>query len=183
MRRKHPTPTLPISLPIFAHRPLRATELFIEASVGTPKCDVPDLGVTAHPYHNLPQLLHSPLIHANDTTLLNMYHTLNGNQLRHLREMGQRRYEDASRPGGFKASTGRLLEELKDRIGQWELINAHEEPSREQEEMVYELCVEWGARVIFGMHEELEVRSRGWDIYHASYMAEELTWQNINVYR
>jgi len=97
--------------------------------------------------------------------------------------MGQRRYEDASRPGGFKASTGRLLEELKDRIGQWELINAHEEPSREQEEMVYELCVEWGARVIFGMHEELEVRSRGWDIYHASYMVEELTWQNINVYR
>jgi len=48
--------------------------------------------------------------------------------------------------------------------------------------MVYELCVEWGAKVIFGMHEELELRSRGWDIYHASYIAEELAWQNVNVY-
>jgi hypothetical protein len=182
MRRKHRRPTLPISLPIFAHQPLRATELFTEASLGTPKCDVPDLGVTTSPYHNLPQLSHSPLIHTSDTALLNMYHTLNGNQLRHLREMGQRRYEDASKPGGFKASTGRLLEELEDRIGQWELVHAYEEPPGERERVVYKLCVEWGAKVIFGMHEELEVRSRGWDIYHASYMAEELAWQNVIVY-
>ena len=92
-------------------------ELFTEASLGTLKCDVPDLGVTAHPYHNLPQLLHSPLVHTNDTTLVNMYHTLNGTQLRHLREMGRRRYEDASRLRGFKGSNRRLLEELEDRIG------------------------------------------------------------------
>ena len=95
--------------------------------------------------------------------------------------MGQRRHENASRPGGFKASTRRLLLDLEDRIGQWELIHAHKD-SRVQEAMVYDLCVEWGAKVIFGMHEELEVRSRGWDIYHASYMAEELAWQNINIY-
>jgi hypothetical protein len=182
MRRKHPSPTLPISLPIFAHLPLRATELFIEASLGTLKCNVPDLGVAAHPYHNLPQLLHSPLIHADDAVRLNMYHTLNGNELRHLREMGRRRYEEASRPGGFKASTRRLLEEIEDRIGQWELIHAHKEPLWERERIVYELCVEWGAKVIFGMHEELEVRSRGWDVYHSSYMAEGLAWQNVNIY-
>jgi hypothetical protein len=60
-----------------------------------------------------------------------MYHTLNGNQLRHLWQMGWRRYEEASRPGGFKASTRRLLEELEDRIRQWELIHAQKEPSRE----------------------------------------------------
>ena len=182
MRRKHPSPTLPISLPNFAHRPFRATELFVEASLGNPKYNVPDLGLAAHPYHSLPQLLHSPLIHANDTTRLNMYHTLNGNQLRHLREMGRRRYVDASRPGGFRASTRRLEEELEDRIKQWEVIYAHEEPSREQEGILYDLCVEWGAKMIFSMHEELEVRSRGWDIYHTSYMAKELAWQNVNVY-
>src|SRR6202050_2837349 len=151
MRPKHPRPTLLISLPNFAHQPLRATELFVAASLGNPKYNVPDLGVAAHPYHSLPQLLHLLLIHTHDTTRLNMYHTLDGNQLRHLQEMGRRRYADASRPGGFRASTRRLEEELEDRIKQWEVIHAHEEPSREQEGILYDLCVEWGATRIFGM--------------------------------
>jgi len=67
-----------------------------------------------------------------------------------------------------------LEEELEDRIKQWEVIYACEEPSGEQEGILYQLCVEWGAKTIFGMHEELEVRSRGWDIYHTSYMVKGL---------
>jgi hypothetical protein len=45
--------------------------------------------------------------------------------------------------------------------------------------MLYDLCVEWGAKVIFGMQEELEAWNRGWDFYHASYVAAGLAWQNI----
>jgi hypothetical protein len=72
--------------------------------------------------------------------------------------------------------------ELEDRIGQWEHLYAQEEPVGERERMLYNLCVEWGAKVIFGMHEELEARNQGWDFYRASYVAAGLAWQNINVY-
>jgi hypothetical protein len=175
-------PTLPITLLAFAHQPLRATDLFTQAFQGGPKYDVPDLGLTAHPYHKLPQLLHSSLIRVDGAAQLDVRHTLNGNQLRHLQEMGRRRYADASGAGGFEASTRRLLEELEDRIRQWERICDQGAPLGEQEGTVYNLCIEWGAKVIFGMHGELEARNQGWDFYHASYAAKELAWQNVNLY-
>ena len=61
-RKQYCIPPLPTSLYVFAHQPIRATELFTCASQGSPKYDVPDLGITAHPYHRLPQLLNSLLI-------------------------------------------------------------------------------------------------------------------------
>jgi len=167
---------------VFAHRPLRATKLFTQASQGRTQYDVPELGITVYPYHRLPQLQLSSLIDADDETLLDMYHTLNGKQLRHLREMGHQRYTEALKAGGFEESTRRLLGELKDRIGQWENLCNQEEPLKEREMMLYDLCVEWGVKVIFGMHEELESRNQGWDFYQTSYMAEGLAWQIINLY-
>jgi hypothetical protein len=143
---------------------------------------VPDLGITIHPYHRLPQLQLSSLIDVDDATLLDMYHTLNGNQLRQLREMGHQRYTEALRAGEFEESTRRLLGELGDRIGQWEHIRDQVKPSGEREMIVYDLCLEWGAKVIFGMHEELESRNQGWDFYRASYEAKRFAWQNTNVY-
>jgi|SRR5882762_769780 len=175
-------PRLPSPLFAFAHRPLRATPLFTQASQGHPECDIPDLGIATHPYHRLPDLFHLLLISADTTDMLDMYHALNGKQLRHLREMGIQRYVEASKAGAFGKSTRRLTEELEDRIRQWESLYSQGEPSGEREMMVYDLCVEWGAKVVFGMHEELESRGRGWDFYRASYVAKRLAWQNINVY-
>ena len=181
-RKQYCIPPLPTSLYVFAHQPIRATELFTCASQGSPKYDVPDLGITAHPYHRLPQLLNSLLIHSDNISALDIYHTLNGKQLQHLREMGQGRYADASRVGGFEASTRRLLEELEDRIRQWELISTHGELHVERERTVYELCIEWGAKVILGMHQELQARNKGYNFYQASYVAGDLAWQNVNLY-
>ena len=96
--------------------------------------------------------------------------------------MGQGWYADASRVGGFEASTRRLLEELEDRIRQWELISTHGELHVEQERTVYELCIEWGAKVILGMHQELQARNKGYNFYQASYVAGDLAWQNVNLY-
>ena len=181
-RKQYSIPRLPTSLPMFAHQPLRETELFTCASQGSPKFRVPDLGITTHPYHRLPQLLHSPLIHSDTISVLDIYHTVNGKQLQHLQEMGRRRYADASRVGGFEASTRLLLLELEDRIVQWEHICVQGELSGERERTVYDLCIEWGAKVIFGVHQELEARNRGWNFYQASYVAGDLAWQNIILY-
>ena len=71
-------PRLPSPLFAFAHRPLRATPLFTQASQGHPECDIPDLGIATHPYHRLPDLFHLLLISADTTDMLDMYHALNG---------------------------------------------------------------------------------------------------------
>jgi hypothetical protein len=114
IKQKHlRCPTLPITLLAFAHQLLCATDLFTQAFQGGPKYNIPDLGLTAHPYHRLPQLLLSSLICVDGTAQLDVHHTLNENQLQHLQETGHRQYADALRAGGFKASTRRLLLELE----------------------------------------------------------------------
>jgi hypothetical protein len=108
-------------------------ELFTRASRGSPKYDIPDLGITTHPYQRLPHLLHLYLIHVDDAAALDLYHTFNGTQIRHLQEMGQKWYVEASKAGAFERSTRRLSEELGHRIGQWEHLYAQEAPVGERE--------------------------------------------------
>jgi len=140
-------PALPASLVVFANQPLRATEHFTQASQGHVENDVPDLGITIHPYHQIPRLLLSSFLQVDDAALLDMYHTSNGNELRQLKEMGRQWYLEASRGGEFEKSTNRLLEELEDRIEQWEVLHGQGEPSDERGAMtIYSLCLEWGAK-------------------------------------
>jgi hypothetical protein len=174
---------LPSSLILYANRPLRETDLFSEASRGCVNHDILDLGLAMPPYHRLPQILHSPFLYGDDAGLLSTYHTTNGDQLRQLREMGRQWYMEASRPGAFEDSTRRLQEELAARLTQWEELSGNE-ASYDQwaAAMAYDLCMEWGAKIVFGLHDELQSRSRGWVTYKALYAAEGLEWQNIKLY-
>jgi hypothetical protein len=175
--------TLPSSLVLYANRPLRETDHFRQASHGCVNHDILDLGLAMPPYHRFPQILHSPSLGEDDAGLLNTYHTTNGDQFRQLREMGRQRYMEASRPGAFEDSTRRLQEELAARLTQWEGLSGNEE-SHDQcaAAMAYDLCMEWGAKIVFGLYDELQSRSRGWVTYKALYAAEGLAWQNIKLY-
>jgi hypothetical protein len=175
--------TLPSSLVLYANRPLRETDHFSQASRGCVDHDILDLGLAVPPYHRLPQILHSLSLHGDDAGLLDTYHTINGDQLRQLREMGRRRYMEASRPGTFEDSTRRLQEELAARLTQWEGLSGNEESHDQQAAaMAHDLCMEWGAKIVFGLHDELQSRSQGWVTYNALYAAEGLAWQNIKLY-
>jgi len=175
--------TLPSSLVLYANRPLRETDHFSQASRGCVGHDILDLGLAMPPYHRLPHILDCPSLHGDDAGLLNTFHTANSNQLRQLREMGCQRYMEASRPGAFEDSTRRLQEELAARLTQWEELSGNEESlDQRAAAMAYDLCMEWGAKIVFGLYDELQSRSQGWVTYKALYAAEGLAWQNIKLY-
>jgi len=141
----------------FVQRSSLSKPLLACQSVMYPISESPPIRTTT--FH---KLLHSPLIHVNDTTLLDMYHTLNGNQLRHLRDMGTE--------ATWECFQTRRLQGIHQKVvvgsrGQNWAVGAYSCSQKIQgceKRRFYDLCVEWGAKVIFGMHEELEVRSRGW---------------------
>lgn len=49
-------------------------------------------------------------------------------------------------------------------------------------ETIYLLSLEWGARRIVGLNQELEARKESRQIYEAMYNERKLWWQNILVH-
>ena len=116
--------------------------------------------------------------------MLDILHATNGHQLRLIEEQGHGRRK-LSRDD---EENGRLVREMLDevdaRLAQW--IDCDDKFERfegsEWETMAGELALEWGAKVIHCLKDEIRARQKGHLHYLEAYEGRQLAWQCIEVF-
>lgn len=74
--------------------------------------------------------------------------------------------------------------EINERLPHW--LHLEEQGERFQEgwtSVMYDLSLEWGARMLYTLHDELVVRGAGYTHYSDMYKQGLLGWQKIEVCR
>jgi hypothetical protein len=76
-----------------------------------------------------------------------------------------------------------MLEEVDMCLATWILHDNEFEQfgGPEWEMMTGELALEWGAKIIYCLRDEVRVRQLGREYYLEAYKGEQLAWQSINV--
>lgn len=117
------------------------------------------------------------------TLLLDVLHSTNGEQLRLLEKQGHNQHKLTIDDISNRDLVQGMLEEIDVRLASWILHDdkfEHLEGS-EWEIMTGELALEWGAKVIYCMRDEVRVRQLGCASYLEAYECGRLGWQSIDV--
>jgi hypothetical protein len=189
-RQAIPNPLLPaephvdLDIPLSLHRraayKIRSTPQFTEAYHGL---SLPT--VTLYIWEPRYQPIVSPetTIHDGSDSLLNVLHSTNGHQLRLLEEQGHERRKLSVDDISNRNLVGGMLEEIDMRLATWILHDNEFEQFEgpEWETMTSELALEWGAKIIYCLRDEVRVRQLGRNYYLEAYKGERLAWQSIDV--
>lgn len=175
-------PDLPASALAYAQLPLRATHRFNIAYEGSSNEHQFNLGLDVEPYHQLPSVC--PPCSISDIDVLNLRHTVNGEQLRALEVEGRKRFAELVDTEIFEEGTQRLSREVDVRLAHWLQLEEREDQfmNCQRAGLLYDLSLEWGARVLYFLRDELEKRRSGLLNFKRVYMEEKLAWQNISLY-
>lgn len=121
----------------------------------------------------------------SDANALDLQHTINGEQLHALEVDGQKRYTELVNSEIFEESTQRLSEEVCDRLAHWLRLEEQGEQftNCRRAALLYGMSLEWGARILYVLRDELEERQSGLTKFRQVYGKKMLAWQNIHIYR
>jgi hypothetical protein len=117
------------------------------------------------------------------SNILDVLHSTNGHQLRLLEEQGHERRKLSTDERTSGELLQRMLEEIDVRLSTWVTKDnefAQLEGS-EWEVMTGELALEWGAKIIHCLRDEIRVRETGHANYLEAYEGGRLAWQSIDV--
>jgi hypothetical protein len=119
----------------------------------------------------------------DDRLILDNLHNINGHQLRLLEEQGHERRRLSMEDGSSRNLVQAMLEEIDMRIATWIIHNNEFEQfeGSEWETMKGELALEWGAKIIHCLRDEVWVRQLGCTRYLEAYESGGLAWQSIDV--
>ena len=122
-------------------------------------------------------------IHDGSDLLLDVLHSMNGHQLRLLEEQGHERRKLSADDILNQNLVGRMLEEIDMRLATWILHDNEFEQFEgpEWEMMAGELALEWGAKIIYCLRDEVRVRQLSCNYYLEAYEGGCLAWQSIDV--
>lgn len=142
----------------------------------------PDLGITRPPYtFQLPSTESLQRLEnlGGPESLVVKLHTLQYSWM--IEEAHQRRQEWlAGHCEEILQATG---DEIESRLEGWkQMVSIEEGSSSEQEQMIIGLAIEWGARRIDGLVDELKIRCKGRGEYEAAERRSELPWQRIIIF-
>ena len=119
----------------------------------------------------------------DDRSVLDILHSMNGNQLRLLEEQGHERHGLSKDNKSSSILVRAMLEEIDARLATWIIHDNEFEQlvGPEWEITTRELALEWGAKIIHCLRDEVRVRQLGCTYYLEAYKGERLVWQSINV--
>ena len=171
----------PPSLHRKASYKLRSTPDFIKAYQGLSSPTL-ILGIWEPQY--LPIVFPDTTAHARSpSNILDILHGTNGHQLRLLEEQGRERHKLSTDDKTSGELLQRMLEEIDVRLSTW-IIKDREFAQLEGsgwEVMTAELALEWGAKIIHCLRDEIRVREIGHANYLEAYEGGRLAWQSIDV--
>ena len=174
----HVYPEFPVSLCCRAAYKIRSTSHFVEGYHAL-SCPPLTLGIWEPEYQ--------PIVSLDTTTddrlILDVLHNMDGHQLRLLEEQGHKRHNLSIDDKSNRNLVQVMLEEIDARLATWIIYyNKFEQlEGLEWEVMTSELALEWGAKVIFTLRDEVRVRQLGYSQYLAAYASGGLAWQLINL--
>jgi len=169
---------LPEPLVTQYRQPLRATPRFKQAHAGHCLIALPDLGIWSDPYRPV-----SSGVFDGDHCLLDVLHSLNGWNLAQLEKMGVERYREAAEVETNVAMIESMRREIATRLVQWDTqYEAYQDfEGSELDGTVGDVALNWGARQVVSLEDELHTRARGVDVYLEAYRKKKLAWQCITV--
>ncbi|KIM90170.1 hypothetical protein PILCRDRAFT_765680 [Piloderma croceum F 1598] len=134
-------------------------------------------------YHALILSWASGNLNISLSSILDILHNMNGNQLRLLEERGHERRKLSMDDESSRNLVQAMLEEIDVRLATW--ITHDNEFERftgsEWEITTRELALEWGAKIIHILRDEVRVRQLGCAHYVEAYESGRLAWQSIDV--
>lgn len=139
---------------------------------------LPDLGIWSAPYEPVTNGILN-----GDHNLLDLFHSLNGWNLAHLERTGAERYQEAAEVDANTEMIKMMRREIETRLVQWsakyEAFQNFE--GSELDMVVGDIALNWGAKLVFCLEDELQTRTQGLDAYLGAYKAKELAWQCIAI--
>jgi len=94
------------------------------------------------------------------------------------------RYQEAAEADANTKMIEVIKSEVETRLAQWTIqYDAYQKSEgSELETMMEDIAVNWGARQVFSLENELEVRTHGVDAYLKAYREKKLSWQCVPVF-
>jgi len=174
----HVYPDFPASLCCRAAYKIRSTSHFIEGYHGLSSPYL-ILGIWEPQYQPI-VLLDTT---TDDRSILDILHHMNGNQLRLLEERGDERHKLSTDDESSRNLVQAMLEEIDVRLATWITHDNEFEQftGSEWEITTRELALEWGAKIIHILRDEVRVRQLGCAHYVEAYESGRLAWQSIDV--
>jgi hypothetical protein len=122
-------------------------------------------------------------MHFGSFTFLDVLHATNGHQLRLLETQGYDRHNLSVNDEVNGNLVQEMLGEIDARLGPW--INYDKKfeqlDGSEWEIVMGELALEWGAKIIHCLEDEVQVRQMGRTCYLEAYEGRQLAWQCIGI--
>ena len=174
----HVYPEFPVSLRCRAAYKICSTSHFIKGYHAL-SCPSLTLGILGPEYQ--------PIISLDTTTddrlILNVLHNVDGHQLRLLEEQGHKRHNLSIDDKSNRNLVQVMLEEIDAWLAIWIIYyNKFEQlEGLEWEVMTSELALEWGAKVIYTLRDEVRVSQLGYSQYLAAHARGGLSWQLIDL--
>jgi len=145
---------------------------------------LPDLGLWSHPYEPTTADLEAvdalrESTETEDASQVRLHHILSGYQLRRLEEWGRER-----RMLDNEKALAEIPDEILERSTQWELL---EGKRVEWESLgiigkeIWAVVMDFGAKAIVGLWDELFIRQEGFEKYKYAYDRKQIHWQNTKV--
>jgi len=115
--------------------------------------------------------------------MLDVLHGTNGHQLRLLEKQGHERHKLSTDDESNKALVQIMLDEIDVRLASWIIHDNKfsQLEGLEWEMMTGELGLEWGAKIIYFLRDEVQVRQTGCAAYLEAYEGGQLAWKSIDV--
>ena len=178
----HIYPDFPASLHRRAVYKFRSTLHFIKAYQGLSSPSL-ILGIWEEPQYLPAILLDTTSCDRSDSDMLDVLHATNGHQLRLLEEQGHERYKISTDDESNTVLVRRMLEEIDVRLATWIIHDEQFEQLEglEWEVMTGELALEWGAKIIYFLRDEVFVRRKGCAAYLEAYEGGQLAWQSVDM--
>ena len=128
-------------------------------------------------------LLDTTCYDGSTSNFLDVLHGANGHQLRLLEEQGHERRKLSTDERTSGEMLQRMSEEIDVRLSSWIIEDKKfaQLEGLDWEVMTGELALEWGAKIIHCLKDEIRVREMGHANYLEAYEGGQLAWQSIDV--
>jgi len=176
----HVDSDIPLSLRRRAAYKIRSTPQFTEGYYGL---SPPTITLCIWEPRYQPIVTPETTLHDGSASMLDLFHNTNGHQLRLLGQQGRERRKLTMDDISNGNLVGGMLEEIDVRLATWILHDNEFEKFEgpEWETMIGELALEWGAKIIHCLRDEVRVRQRGCTYYLDAYKGKKLAWQSIGI--
>jgi hypothetical protein len=100
-----------------------------------------------------------------------------------LEEAGHTRYQQADCAETNERLVEAMDNEIVTRLAEWKIVDDEftSFEGSEWDNTIGELALEWGAKVLYCLRDEMQIRRSGYEMYLEAYEGQTLAWQCVQI--